>query len=107
MFRRTSQVLVEPIHQLPEHIVFVVRQQGIVHQLEGSLKQARRNVRALVNLSADESDEHDIPHQRSSSKYLFVLRYLGARQAFRYVAPGEGIEPSSSSSKPDVLPIAP
>src|SRR5690349_24884932 len=34
-------------------------------------------------------------------------RKRATSSAFQYVAPGEGIEPSSSSSKPDVLPIAP
>jgi hypothetical protein len=61
-------------------------------------------MRALINLGADKMNEHNFKiHDfflRRINRSTFELR-------LKRLAAGEGVEPSSSGSKPDVLPVTP
>src|SRR5688572_23039391 len=89
----------KPTHEFGELSIVVVRKLPFLNQIEGSTKESRRHVRVFIDRSTNKPDEHKASHLRTSSKYL--LRFE------RKLAAGEGVEPSSSSSKPDVLPVTP
>jgi hypothetical protein len=98
------QIGVEPPLQFAKRINLVFWYVTI--QVICSTKQSRWDVRVLINLSADKTYEHKLTSPsttgfvESQSMYLFAL-------SVKSLAAGEGVEPSSSSSKPDVLPVTP
>src|SRR6266404_7508852 len=88
----------KPTHEFGKLSIVVVRKLPFVNQIEGRTKESRRHMRVFIDLSTNKPDEHKVHHFRTSSKYLV---------AFERLVAGEGVEPSSSSSKPDVLPVTP
>src|ERR1700682_494017 len=63
----------KPTHEFGELRIVVVRKLSSVNQIKGSTKQARRNVRVFIDLSTNKSDEHQVHHLRTSSKYLVAF----------------------------------
>ena len=116
---------IEPVSQFRERFEFVVRNPLRPSKFVSSTKQARRNVRAFVDFAADKPYEHEftitILFVENQSKYLLRMIWSAVTSAAflsaeseaptgrrtPQLAAGEGVEPSSSSSKPEVLPVTP
>src|SRR5438046_541466 len=73
MFEWPLQIQTKPAHQIRQLSVIVVRKLLVLNQIESSTKQTRRNVRVFIDLTTNKSDEHQVHHLLTPSKYLVAV----------------------------------